>query len=384
MQPSPRDRHLFGEGSKRILALDGGGVRGIIAIAFLERLESLLDRAAGKPVRLCDWFDLVGGTSTGAIIAAAVALGMRTAEIKLIYQELAPEIFRKSRWRLVGRQSLFEANHLRQKLIGIIGDRKLDSDDLQTGLCIVSKRLDTGSSWILMNNPRSAYWDTPPDKSFIGNRYFSLVNLVRASAAAPHFFDPELIQIAEGMAPALFVDGGVSPHNNPSLYMFMAVTLPAMRLNWPVGVENLSIFSVGTGSFRETVRAGELPWLRSLGIAIHALKAQISDAEQLVLALMTWLGESPTRWKVNSELGDLGLISPPFQQPLFRFLRYDIRLEPDWLNAELDCNLDTRTVLNLRDLSQAANMKTLYELGVQAAEKQVCAEHLGLTQVDAS
>ena len=58
-----RDRHLFSKGRKRILALDGGGVRGAMTIAFLERLEELIAEIEGRPVRLCDWFDLVGGTS---------------------------------------------------------------------------------------------------------------------------------------------------------------------------------------------------------------------------------------------------------------------------------------------------------------------------------
>ena len=222
MQPTSRDRHLFGAGPKRILALDGGGVRGIVSIAFLERLEQLVEKIEGKPVRLCDWFDLVGGTSTGAIIATAVALGYRASEIRTFFEELAPDIFRKPKWRFIGRQSVFEAKGLREKLVNIIGERTLDSDDLQTGLCVVSKRLDTGSSWILMNNPRSSFWESPPDKSFIGNRQFSLVNIVRASTAAPHYFDPELIQIVAVMAPALFIDGGVSPHNNPALYMLLA------------------------------------------------------------------------------------------------------------------------------------------------------------------
>ncbi len=69
-----RDRHLFGPGPKRVLALDGGGVRGAITVAFLERIETLLSQHHGKEVRLGDWFDLVGGTSTGALIAGALAL----------------------------------------------------------------------------------------------------------------------------------------------------------------------------------------------------------------------------------------------------------------------------------------------------------------------
>lgn len=379
MQGHPRDQHLFGNGPKRMLALDGGGVRGIVSIAFLEQLERLLDDAQGKPVRLCDWFDLVGGTSTGAIIATCVALGFRVCKIKALYEELAPEIFRKPKLRVFGRHSLFDARRLRRKLVEVIGERTLDSDDLLTGLCIVSKRLDTGSSWILMNNSRSSFWNTPSDKSFIGNRHFSLVNLVRASAAAPHYFDPEMIQIVEGMAPALFIDGGVSPHNNPALGMLLAVTLPKLQIDWPLGPENLTIVSIGTGSFRPTVGIRELPWLKSIGVALLALKGQISDAEQLVLTLMAWLGESPTRWKINSEIGDVGLANPPFGRALFRFLRYDIRLEREWLSAELARTFDSKTVLQFRDLSGAANMKALYELGVQAAEKQLLPEHLGLT-----
>ena len=74
-----------------MLALDGGGVRGAITVAFLERIEALLSEHRGRPVRLGDYFDLVGGTSTGAVIAGAMALGHTTAEIKDFYLRLAPQ-----------------------------------------------------------------------------------------------------------------------------------------------------------------------------------------------------------------------------------------------------------------------------------------------------
>jgi patatin-like phospholipase/acyl hydrolase len=76
-----RDRHLFGAGPKRLLSLDGGGVRGVISVAFLERIEAILSAQAGENVRLGDWFDLIGGTSTGAIIATGLALGKTTADL---------------------------------------------------------------------------------------------------------------------------------------------------------------------------------------------------------------------------------------------------------------------------------------------------------------
>src|SRR5919108_1042611 len=77
-----RDMHLFCPGPKRILALDGGGVRGAISVAFLERIEALLSEHQGRPVRLGDYFHLVGGTSTGSIIAGALALGYRAEQVR--------------------------------------------------------------------------------------------------------------------------------------------------------------------------------------------------------------------------------------------------------------------------------------------------------------
>jgi patatin-like phospholipase/acyl hydrolase len=94
-----RDRHLFGPGPKRVLALDGGGVRGALTVAFLERIEALLSERDGKEIRLGDYFDLIGGTSTGAVIAGALALGYRTAQVKDFYLKLAPFAFKRQRRR---------------------------------------------------------------------------------------------------------------------------------------------------------------------------------------------------------------------------------------------------------------------------------------------
>src|SRR5437764_4578763 len=93
-----RDRHLFDAGPKRVLSLDGGGVRGVISVAFLERIEAILSAYAGNDVRLGDYFDLIGGASTGAIIAGALALGKTTGELKNIYHRLAPLAFQRSRF----------------------------------------------------------------------------------------------------------------------------------------------------------------------------------------------------------------------------------------------------------------------------------------------
>ena len=375
---SHRDRHLFNAGHKRILALDGGGVRGAITLAFLAKLEKVIEEIEGRPVLLGDWFDLIGGTSTGAIIASGLALGFRAAELYDFYQHFGPRVFQKSVLRVTGLRARFDSRQLKKELDSILGTRTLESEDLRTGLCIVTKRIDTGSTWIITNNPRSRFWDTPEDNSFIGNRHYPLANIVRASTAAPNYFDPEPIEIIRGTKPGLFVDGGVSPHNNPALYLFIVSALPAYGLSWPIGPENLTIVSIGTGSFRPRVGIDELPWLRTLGITFHALTAQISDAQQLVLLLMSWLGASPLAWPINSELGNLGEVPAPRGGPLFNFLRYDVLLEKDWLLQELGVALDKAAVAKYRRLDAAENIPAVHALGVQAAERQIRAEHLRL------
>ncbi len=112
---SARDRHLFAPGAKRILALDGGGVRGIVALAFLKKIERTLEAEAGRFVRLCDYFDLIGGTSTGAIIAVGLALGHTVDQIRDFYVRLAPRVFRPPWVRVPGWKAIFDARALAER-----------------------------------------------------------------------------------------------------------------------------------------------------------------------------------------------------------------------------------------------------------------------------
>lgn len=367
---SLRDQHFFGKGTKRILSLDGGGVRGIVSLAFLEKIEAEVDAMEGRTTRLCDWFDLIGGTSTGAIIATALALGYRVAEIRRFYEALGPKIFKKSRLRIAGWQAKFDARSLEQELAAIIGTRQLDSADLQTGLCILLKRLDTGSTWMVMNNPASAFWETPDNAAYTGNRYLSLADVVRASTAAPSFFDPEIIDISPGQPPGLFIDGGLTPHNNPVLMLLMAVLLPPYGLQWDTGPDKLLIVSVGTGSFRPTMSAEQASHSSAMTLAIKSLSAMISENQNLILSLMSYLGQSPLPWPINSEIGDVGQFAPPTGE-LYKFLRYDIRIETGWLQQKLGQGLDLATVETLRQMDNPANMAKLHTLGALAASAQV-------------
>ncbi len=405
-----RDRHLFGPGPKRLLALDGGGVRGALTVAFLERIEALLDAHYKTKVRLADHIDLVGGTSTGAVIAGALALGYRTDQVKRFYLQLAPFAFKRKTWAIPILQAKFDARGLREQIEEIVGDRELQSPDLITGFCIITKRMDTGSPWIISNNPRAPYWEDGP--GHIGNKRYPLVNLVRASTAAPHFFDPELLPISQNqeMLPksvaipltvpwprramyavleniglrrkvkidpnvyGLFVDGGVTPHNNPSLALFNMAMWSPFKLNWATGPENLTIVSLGTGTYRPQLSYQSLGFARFTKLAFHSLLSMMTDAEMLVLALMQWLGECPDPWTINSEIGTLAGDRPPGGK-MFRFLRYDVRLEKESLAKELDYKVSDTLLAKLRGMDDPNLVHVLYEIGIRAAEKQVKAEH---------
>ena len=457
LQPdeTSRDRHLFGPGHKRVIAFDGGGVRGAISVAFLERIEAifkehqrklLTDYIAAKEranesdeklaaaraklkadFRLADWFDLVGGTSTGALIAGAVALGFSTEQIKTFYTERAPFIFQKPFWRIPGLQAKFDARALQQEIDRIVEDCTLDSAKLLTGLSVVAKRIDTGSPWILTNNPRSPYWESKApdpamnDPGYIGNRHYRLGTLVRASTAAPHYFDPEIVQIlaeeekailprrkrrsasrrrkiaepkwidqlnqklgrfprltmlltrlrairmaekSKGPNPlthGLFVDGGVTPFNSPPFALLMQVLVKPFGICWPLGPENITFVSIGTGSYRTKLSFGELGWSRNIKIIYKSLMSMMGDTQTLALAQMQWLGECPDPWPINSEIGTLA-DEMPFGHHWFRFMRYDLGLERPWFLKYLDKDLAEDVVAGYRNMDDPEIIDMIYDL----------------------
>jgi predicted acylesterase/phospholipase RssA len=255
---------LLRPGKKRILSLDGGGVRGMLTIAFLERLEDTLRKQHENPkLVLADYFDMIGGTSVGAILATQLALGEEVKDVKKLFKDWCPSIFRPPPlWRqsqrlipLLGPLLVprFDARYLEKRLKEKLGDLRLGSPELKTGLCIVTKRVDTGSPWVLTNNPRSKFWlGDETNERIVANKEYRLADVVRASAAAPHYFRPHKIRIDldRRAKPGLFVDGAVSPFNNPALQMLMVAGIGGYGLDWSLGEDNLFIVSIGTGSYR--------------------------------------------------------------------------------------------------------------------------------------
>jgi hypothetical protein len=236
------------DGPKKLLALDGGGIRGALSLEILRSVETHLRRRYAEDLVLADYFDYIGGTSTGAIVAAGLALGKSVAELQEMYRSLGAKIFSK-RFLPLRLKSLYRDGPLTSELEKFFGERvTLGDPGLRTLLLIVLHNTVTDSAWPLSNCTRAKYntadrsLKTPSDR----NLDMSLTVLVRGSTAAPVYFPPQHAVV--GRNQFVFQDGGITAFNNPALILFLVATLPEYGLQWPVGEDRMLIVSVGTGS----------------------------------------------------------------------------------------------------------------------------------------
>ncbi|MGO7658248.1 patatin-like phospholipase family protein [Rhizobium ruizarguesonis] len=329
-------------GPKRLLAIDGGGIRGVLALEILQRMEELL-RSDGRDqgFRLAHYFDYIAGTSTGGIIAAGLSMGMSVKEILDFYEECGAQMFVRAHI-LERLRYKFESEPLALKLKEVFGkDTGFGSDRLQTLLLLVMRNATTDSPWPLSNNPYGKYNDRarPDDNSKI-----PLWQLVRASTAAPTFFPPEVIILPGGKKGKdqqfVFVDGGVTMYNNPTFQMFLMATVdrywagkPAAR--WQTGVDKMLIVSVGTGTSAD-VRAGldpgDMNLLFNATTIPSALMFAASNEQDLLCRVF---GDCRAGDSIDREIGDLmGNVGPLEKgEKLFSYIRYNAELTRSGLDA---------------------------------------------------
>jgi len=377
---------LFSEGPKRILAIDGGGCRGAVAIAFVQKLEQTLREKHNNPnLVLSDYFDLIGGTSVGAIIAAGLALGRTADEVSDTFKVMGPKLFRQYMPRLPGIQARFDPKRLGALLSLEFGTDTMETAPWKTGFAAIAKRVDTGSSWVLTNCPRSKYWDGDPDeiaanvpleqRKTVPNKDYPLTKVVQSSAAAPFFFDMVPIEVTRG-EPGVFFDGAMTPHGNPVLQVAMVALNSAYGLGWKGGKDDLLVVSIGTGA----PRPKKPHWVKrpivAIWKALHALVSMAYDTSELGVVTMQWLGHCPSPWYINSELGDMRAARPNGYPPLWTFLRYDAPLEMRWLKTHLDRDFSEKQMLGLERMDDDRQIPTLYEIGQAAAELQIEPAHL--------
>ncbi len=376
-----RHFHLFGAGPKRILALDGGGVRGIVSLAFLERMEALLQARTGRPdLRLCDYFSLIGGTSTGAIIAAGLAFGHTARELVDLYLKISEKSFisrglARLKWLAGNLVPKFDDESLRLEIVRQFGLETLGSEQIRCGLAIVAKRLDTGSVWLFHNHPDGPYFDLSECSAlYTPNRDIPIANLLRASTAAPSYFHPESLEVAPGVH-GVFVDGGVSPHNNPALLMLMLANLQGYGFRWPIGEDRLMMVSLGTGSPAARCLWGGFDSRKPAAVfAGESLISMMHDANWLAQTMLQWISSSPTAWRIDSEIGDLSNDSLGSQN-LLHYLRYDAPLEASWLQSKLGLNLSDAEITGLQQIDRPDLAPRLLDIARKAAEAQIRADH---------
>ncbi|MBV9742247.1 MAG: patatin-like phospholipase family protein, partial [Acidobacteriia bacterium] len=187
---------------RRILSIDGGGIRGIVPACALVALETQL----GKPAREC--FDFLAGTSTGALISAALAAGLPASQILDIYTQRANEIFTPPKIiadaeRLILGYMYNPAN-IQRVLQSEFGQATAWTlNDSPVRLLITAKGIDTHPWYFVRDNPTNG--------QITGK--LGLIDCAVASASAPTYFSPWTIAIS-GQNTVL-VDGGVGVAGNP-------------------------------------------------------------------------------------------------------------------------------------------------------------------------
>jgi predicted acylesterase/phospholipase RssA len=266
-------------GPYRLLALDGGGIRGLITLGVLASLEQrLAERKKDPNLRLSQFFDCIGGTSTGAIIATGLARGMSVSALLKFYKDFALQVFKKrklfERWK-----ALYQNGPLEQQLKKVFEDpQDLSPENLECLLVVVTRNATTDSAWPLSSNPWAKYNDKKrPDC----NLNIPQWKIVRASTAAPVYFPPETIawDPNDEKKSFVFVDGGTTAYNCPAFVMVRMATHPAYRLNWPMGEKKMLVVSLGTGSAPKLGATVDDPDTNVIANLVNTLGAVMNQAQ---------------------------------------------------------------------------------------------------------
>lgn len=235
--------------SFRILSIDGGGIRGIIPARFLCELESQVSHQKGEPVRLCDYFDLICGTSTGGIIAIGLALGMSASDVLKLYKENAQKIFGHWHWSVNGPKNVRRVSYPKHSNSGLTNVLKTAFAPFSAGtegarIGHAQTRLAVPAYVASLGKPR--VFKTSHDERLNRDYQVPAYQVALATSAAPTFFPAHTFDYVDsrtGQTNTMtnLVDGGIFA-NNPALIGFSE----AIALDIPM--EHLKILSIGTGS----------------------------------------------------------------------------------------------------------------------------------------
>lgn len=239
----------------RVLSIDGGGIRGIIPAVLLAAIE----RAAGQPIHRL--FDLVAGTSTGGILACALASPVPHPASALLdfYIQHGRTIFAPSIWRnLTSTVSAAKFDH--KPLEGILANAfgNLLLSETLTNLLIPAYDLEAREAKFFKSWRAAGYLNAPGEQPLDAD--FMLRDIARATSAAPTYFEPALIRNAAGKYFAC-IDGAVFA-NNPTM-----CGIASARKLYP-DATGMVVVSLGAGetaepiTFAQAKAWGTLAWAR--------------------------------------------------------------------------------------------------------------------------
>jgi len=367
-------QRIAAPGPKKILTLDGGGIRGMMTVEVLAGIEQILrQKMNNNRLVLADWFDFFAGTSTGAIIATCLSLGMSTDEIRSFYLESGKDMFdkafllRRFRYKYEDEKLAGKLKEVFNKFDKSVGNVTLGSDKLRTLLMMVMRNVSTDSPWPLSNNPFAKYNQMERKDC---NLNLPLWQLVRASTAAPVYFPPEVINT--GRHEFVFVDGGITTYNNPSFQAFLMATTEPYNLNWQAGEDKLFVVSIGTGTSpgaNTDLNPEEMNLLYNAGSIPSALMyAALNEQDFLCRTFGNCLAGDPLDREVGDMIGKKGPVSPK----LFTYVRYNAELTRDGLDA---LGLSDIKPEDVQKLDSTDHIKELQRVGQAVVAKKVSPEH---------
>lgn len=237
---------LEDDGVYRILALDGGGAKGFYTLGVLKEIEAMV----GCPLH--ERFDLIFGTSTGAIIAALIALGYGVDQIHELYKSHVPRV-------MACKGASAKTSALRSLAVEVFGNKSFE--DVRTGLGIVATRWATEKPMIFKASVAQAHGRKATFNPGFG---VSIADAVQASCSAYPFFERKIVTTADGNKIEL-IDGGYCA-NNPTLFAIADATAALNKDR-----KDIRVVNVGVGIYPEP-KPGLLMKIAKRWLAVQLLQ----------------------------------------------------------------------------------------------------------------
>ena len=244
----------------RVLTLDGGGAKGFYTLGVLHEVEAML----GKPIH--EVFDLIFGTSTGAIIGTLLAIGTPVSKIHELYRKHVPDVMRPN--DKAGRSAAL-------KMLGDEVFKKQKFDAVKTGLGVVATKWVMETPIIFKSDPKQAHGRSA---TFIPGFGCTLSDAVQASCSAYPFFTRRQLKINGDEL--LLLDGGFCA-NNPTLYAIA----DAVRA-YEVPHERIKVLNVGVGDYpvprlKKFTKAWLISWAEEAELIQKTFNINAQSMEQL-------------------------------------------------------------------------------------------------------